>query len=157
MIKQVKAKHNYILMTLLVLWHVFIFGQSMLPGNLSSSQSGFIVNLVKPIIHIFIPLMRVDTMSLLIRKLAHITEFFILGILLFSFYKKRFKLKPLIIVTLIHGFIVASIDEGIQLFIINRAGLITDVLIDMIGVILAVIISVVFYQKRLNKLNNTIK
>lgn len=138
-----KYQYRYVLIVVLIVWHIFIFGQSILPGDVSSEQSGFIVNLVKPIFNVFIPNMSIETMSIVIRKLAHVTEFFILGLLLINFYGKNYTYKYVFYATLIHGLVVASLDETIQLFSLNRAGLITDVFIDMIGVVLSVIVYVV--------------
>ena len=135
-----KSRNQIILIIVLVFWHLFIFGQSILPGAQSSEQSNFIVHMIKPVVNIFIPNISIETLSLLIRKGAHITEFFILSMLSFQVYKRHFKLKHVLIIVLIHGFLIAAIDETIQTFTSNRAGLFTDVLIDMIGVFLSVLL-----------------
>lgn len=138
-------KKHYLLI-LGILWQAFIFTQSLLPGEVSSNQSGFIVDVLYPMINtIGIPI-SMDNFSLLIRKLAHFTEYFILGLLWFGIYISYQKHNWLPWVVVIQGFIAACIDEIIQLYTPNRSGEFRDVLIDTLGVLIAVII-VLFYKK----------
>lgn len=138
-------KKHYLLI-LGILWQAFIFTQSLLPGEVSSNQSGFIVDVLYPMINtIGIPI-SMDNFSLLIRKLAHFTEYFILGLLWFGIYISYQKHNWLPWVVVIQGFIAACVDEIIQLYTPNRSGEFRDVLIDTLGVLIAVII-VLFYKK----------
>jgi VanZ family protein len=132
-----------ILMILVSLWTLFIFAQSLLPGEVSSNQSGFIVDILYPLIQKMGINMNVDTFSFWIRKLAHFTEYFILGVLLFMTYRHRFQTKMLILIIFLQGFLTASIDETIQLFTPNRSGEIRDVLIDVFGVMNATMVSLI--------------
>lgn len=132
-------KKHYLLI-LGILWQAFIFTQSLLPGEISSNQSGFIVDVLYPIINdLGIPI-SVDNFSLLIRKLAHFTEYFILGLLWFGIYLSYRKPNWLPWVVVIQGFIAACIDETIQRYTPNRSGEFRDVLIDTLGVLTAVIV-----------------
>ena len=81
-----------------------------------------------------------DNLSFLIRKAAHMFEFFILGLLVFNMYKKNFIISKAYLLTLIHGIMVASLDEFIQTFSEGRAGLWSDVLIDTLGVLISLLI-----------------
>lgn len=72
-----------------------------------------------------------------IRKAAHMTEYAILGLLLFAFYgsltvtgKRRYLLSG------ITAALYAATDEIHQLFVPGRAGMFSDVCIDTAGVIL---------------------
>jgi VanZ family protein len=127
-----------------------IWGNSMLPANLSSAQSGFIVTLARDMFT-FIGLNIFDeTLSLLIRKLAHFTEFLLLGITL-TIYLKQLGKKWFYV--LLIGFVVASIDETIQLFVSGRHGSILDVFIDMIGVSFGLfIVSYIYKRKEANQI-----
>ena len=58
---------------------IFIFVMSQTPGNDSSKQSNFIVDII---IHI-LPITR-DTLSFIVRKCAHMTEYAILAFLLYK-------------------------------------------------------------------------
>jgi len=88
------------------------------------------------------------------RKGAHIAEYFILSILFLRiiFIKKRaliFRKKNWIpyLAVLIFSFSYAVFDELHQLFVFGREGKITDVGIDVVGIILALL----FYRMVKNK------
>lgn len=70
-------KNKYLILT--ILWMIFIFVMSQTPGNDSSKQSNFIVDII---IHI-LPITR-DTLSFIVRKCAHMTEYAILAFLLYK-------------------------------------------------------------------------
>lgn len=81
-----------------------------------------------------------------LRKLAHFTEFFILGVeicLLFILCGK-FRLKGILVVCLI-GFLDACLDETLQIFYERGASFI-DVLIDFSGYLLAVFIILIIVK-----------
>ena len=99
--------------------HLLILTQSLLPANISSIQSGFIVE-----------------------------SFFLLGVLWYVIYMKYFNKAKLVIVVLIHGLLSAIADETIQLFVDGRSGEIRDVLIDFSGVILASIMMYFIFRLR---------
>ena len=106
----------------------FIWGNSMLPGAESSEFSGFFT---KTFINIFDKLFGITLEARLvgffIRKLAHFSEYFILGFCEFWFF------KPKLYFTLPFGLIVAGIDEAIQRFTPGRCGCLSDVCIDFSG------------------------
>ena len=74
----------------------------------------------------------------ILRKFAHITEYFILTFLLYRAIKKSFALSPsyLIFWPFILSFLYAISDEIHQNFVPTRSGNIGDVLIDALGIIL---------------------
>ena len=81
-----------------------------------------------------------------VRKIAHVVEFFLLSILTSIFWKR----KP--IRNLYTGLIVALLDETIQVFT-GRGALVTDIWIDMIGVGIGTVIvaTVEALKRRQNK------
>lgn len=132
-------------------WTLFIFTQSLLPGEVSSNQSGFIVDVLYPLIQRLGLNMDVDTFSFIIRKLAHFTEYFILGVLLYVTYQPSFQTRKLYTIIFLQGLITASIDETIQLFTPNRSGELRDVMIDISGVMIATTVSLIItntYEKK---------
>lgn len=135
-----------ILLIIGIIINIFIWTNSLLPASLSSSQSGFVADILYPP---FEDIIEVNKFYQIIRKLAHFTEFMLLGIVFSLFYLSIGKNKYYFI-TLIHGLIVAIIDETIQLFIPGRAGLITDVLIDTSGVLFGLFI-IILINKIFNK------
>jgi VanZ family protein len=76
----------------------------------------------------------------LLRKTAHIALFFVITLAFFMFW--RHYLKPLhaVLAASACGTLTAIIDETYQHFVIGRSGIFTDVLIDLIGVFLAIIL-----------------
>ena len=134
-----KKKHIQLIFT--ILWTLFIFTQSLLPGNGSSEQSGFIVDVLYPLVSKIGITIQVNDFSFLIRKFAHFTEYFILGLLLCILYIEIIKPNKLWLIVIIHGAITALIDETIQLFTPNRSGEVRDVLIDITGVIIGMILT----------------
>ena len=135
-----RRKH-WIIIT--ILWTAFIFTQSLLPGDISSNQSGFIVDVFYPWITKLGINISVNAVGFYIRKLAHFTEYFILGTFLFFMYRNKIK-YPLFV--FIHGLITASIDESIQLITPNRSGEVRDVLIDITGVMIGMLMIGVLYK-----------
>ena len=73
-----------------------------------------------------------------IRKLAHFTEYTVLGALLSAtYYAYQRKIKTALISALITGAVIAVIDEIIQLFPAGRSCQISDMLLDFCGVAFA--------------------
>lgn len=142
-------KHLPIVLVLLTT--LFIWTNSLLPGSISSSQSGFITNLIYPI---FKNIMSIDKLTVIIRKLAHFTEYAILGITLAYFYLSRSKQNKYLLLALLQGVITAVIDESIQLLVPNRTGLITDVLIDTSGVVFGILVFYLIFRNKFKSKNN---
>ncbi len=114
---------------LLILNIGFIWGNSLLPGEISGAFSGWVRNLLAA----FFPDRPEDPDAGhgLLRKLAHFTEFACLGALLTWLFAMLQKSKAL---ALPCGFLVASADETIQRFVPERGPSFRDVLIDTAGV-----------------------
>lgn len=124
--------------TILILWMIFIFTMSNFNSVESSSQSGTIVNIISN----FVNINNIDLITTIIRKLAHITEYLILGILMLNCLKD-YNISNVIIVSIILCIIYSCTDEIHQLFIDGRSGEVLDVLIDSIGIV----IGNLFYKK----------
>lgn len=80
--------------------------------------------------------------DLILRKIAHMLEFFILAALLYRAFKGSFKLSAFFLVfwPLFLTFLYAVSDEWHQSFVPTRAASAIDVLIDSMGIILFLII-----------------
>ena len=111
---------------------IFIWGNSMLPGEISGAFSDWV--------HMLIQMILPGDGEIggghgLLRKLAHFSEFCALGMLLsWLFAMLRPKTWTFIIPALVCGCIAAFMDEGIQMLIPGRGPGITDVGIDSLGV-----------------------
>ena len=87
-----------------------------------------------------------------IRKLAHFTEYAILGTMLsLTYYLYLLKIKKALIATLITGAVIATIDEIIQLFPAGRSCQISDMLLDFCGVTFATVIVMLIIRAIENK------
>lgn len=113
---------------LLILWMILIFIMSSFNAVESGNQSGSIVTFIGNILNIS----DVSLLSLIIRKLAHFTEYFILGILTINVFKD-YKVNNILIYSLLFCIFYACTDEIHQLFVSGRSGNIIDVLIDSFG------------------------
>lgn len=131
---------------LLISWIIVIFMLSNLNGKASTGQSNILVNIAYKITHI-----DKDILIPIIRKTAHITEYFILFILVYTNIKE-YKIKDIYKVSILLSVIYALFDEYHQLFINERSGKVTDVLIDSIGIILGYIL--IKYVTNIKKHNN---
>ncbi|MBR6523074.1 MAG: VanZ family protein [Clostridia bacterium] len=94
---------------------------------------------------------RFDILESVLRKVAHFSLFFILGILICALmYQYKIKGITGVLSTVLYSGAVAFIDETIQLFSPGRAGEITDVLIDSSGAACAAILFLIgglIYEK----------
>ena len=132
---------NKISLLLVILWMILIFIMSSFDDNSSSNQSNFIVDIVVNILKID----NIELLSLIIRKLAHFTEYFILGILVINmFNRNNISIKYLI--SIILCIIYACTDEIHQFFVPGRSCQVTDVIIDSMGSIMGV-----YLYKLINK------
>ena len=131
-------KKKVFLRIIIVLWLCLIWGHSLQSAVESERESGMFLDFLVQ----YIPFLTNNDIGMfIVRKAAHFTEFFILGILLcldFGTYLygfiKRFSVPSLV------GLFIAFIDETIQLFVVGRSGEIRDMWIDFAGVSLGVLI-----------------
>lgn len=117
----------------MLLWMFLIFLMSSFDATESANQSNFIVNIITNIFKIE----NIEVLSFIIRKLAHFTEYLILGFLTINMLNKNDISKKYLLSILI-CIIYATSDEIHQIFVPGRACQIRDVLIDSIGSITGV-------------------
>ena len=111
-------------------------------GNESSNQSNFIVKIVLEFINI-----NHETLSFMIRKIAHMSEYAILLLFIYYGLYKTITYKYQLLISLLITFIYACSDEFHQLFIPGRSGQFMDVLIDTSGALIMLLI-IYLWQKR---------
>ena len=145
---------------LVVLWMSVIFSFSASDGKTSASMSNrLIIRITETIKHEKLNEEEkekiLEKFDPFVRKTAHFLEYFILAILVFiTLIDFNLTNKKLLIYTLLICIIYASSDEIHQLFVSERAGRLFDVLIDSLGSLLAVIISLFIHKFKDKKLNN---
>ena len=133
MIKKTGLRMTLCVVCLLLIL-TFIWGNSLLPGT----QSGALSDIIKELLRKLFPFLFSGSGSGgggLLRKIAHFTEFSLLGACLgWLFGMLRSRWAEQIVSALLCGILVACIDETIQRFVPGRHGCLPDVGIDSAGV-----------------------
>ena len=139
-------KRLYVYGALMLAVMIFIFVMSAIPGKESQSLSDKF--LFFPLVKL-IETLRLDrfgwTVSFVIRKCAHMFEFFCLAVTSFLFigelllpHPKRLSLTAG--ASLLWSFIYACTDELHQIFVRDRASRPKDIFIDTVGAVLGVLL-----------------
>lgn len=119
---------------LIILNLCFIWGNSLLPGELSGALSDWVRQLLETVF----PGDGVETPGGgLLRKMAHFTEFASLGLLLSLTFRLSQKKTWH---ALFWGVLAACIDETIQMFVPDRGPALLDVGIDSCGVLTGILL-----------------
>ena len=143
-----KKRKGIVFLLLSILWMAVIFMFSAQTGEASDTQSGFLTKLVCKLIPFELSDSGIDTLTFIIRKAAHFTEYAILGALYFetvySFaaYRKnemniyrndrRGAWKTVLFTTAL-CLLYAMSDEFHQSFTDGRSPAVRDVIIDTCG------------------------
>ncbi len=139
------TKRFIIFLCLTIFWIMFIFSFSMQTGEQSSQISGGIVSQVLAVFGLG-DFVYADILETVIRKIAHFSEYTVLGILASLMIRetncKRPVLSPWVI-----GALVACCDETIQLFSNGRSGQVTDVMLDSAGVLFGCVVVWKFFTR----------
>lgn len=138
--KDFLKRHAKLLISLLLIFQMlFIFTMSSFGSDSSNAQSSQIIQ----VLHQVFPNLSsrasdldVSTLTFIVRKTAHFTEYAILGILFYFFYRQILPQKNglrLFVLAILSSFLYACTDEIHQLFVPGRSGQFTDVLVDTLG------------------------
>lgn len=142
-----------ICVTLLTVNLIFIWGNSLLPGEISGALSDWLKDLLTPL---FGWEGGGSGKGGLLRKVTHFTEFACLGVCLRWFWgmlnAKRLKS---FLFALACAFAVACIDETIQIFIPLRGPGIKDVCIDTAGALTGITILTLSHWLKTKSLEET--
>jgi VanZ family protein len=126
-----------------LLWMIFIFWMST--GRFSPQNTA---SIIEPIVRLLMPSISpemIEAIHRALRKLGHIAEYFVLGLLLFrAFHGGSKELRLLRWVFLSSSVLVlyAASDEFHQSFVSGRTASLYDVGVDMVGGIIALGLSV---------------
>ena len=132
-------KKKYIYGILTIFWICIIFSFSLQPAEQSLQLSDGVGMLILK--YILSELFEVSAswtevewsiFGTVIRKCAHFTEYFVLGILMMMTVKHT-NITRKCLIGFVMCVLVASMDETIQLFVPGRAGMVTDVMLDSVG------------------------
>ena len=128
--------------TLIVCNLIFIWGNSLLPGEISGALSDWLKDLLAPL---FGWEDEGGGQGGLLRKVAHFTEFAALGVCFrWLWGMLSTKRSAQVLIPLGSAIAVACIDETIQIFS-ERGSSVTDVWIDGLGYLIAAIVVTVLY------------
>lgn len=123
-----------------VVWMGVIFYLSHQPATASGELSAGITGMVLKLFSIFPIQLPEETLHFFIRKLAHFSAYFILGVLLFySLHIGQKRQMTHAFIALLLSIMYAVTDEVHQLFIPGRSGEVRDVLIDSMGALTGIL------------------
>lgn len=138
-----------------LVWMIIIFYLSHQPGTTSSGLSDEITLTIVSVLKTFIPVndLNLNFLKLLIRKLAHLSAYTVLGYLVINALKRHMtvNIKSIGMAFLI-CLLYAISDEVHQLFVPDRSGEVKDVMIDSVGAIFG--ISIYILQLRYTRKND---
>ena len=137
-----KWREQFMLYAPLVIWIAVIFLLSSSQGSMNQTS-----RIIRPLLEFFFPAASPDTITFyhgIIRKLAHFTEYAILGFL----SMRAFAWGRAILVASVILIGVASIDEINQSFNPARTGSPVDVLLDVAGGATAILIIALVRRRR---------
>ncbi len=120
---------------LVILWMIVIFTLSNANGTLSTKQSNGIVYKIVNLIHYQGD---IDNIRIVVRKCAHLTEYFVLGLLTYNACK--YNGKNTVLLPIMICLIYAISDELHQFFVSSRTCSILDVTLDFFGSSIAVLL-----------------
>lgn len=118
---------KYILSALIAANLAFIWGNSLMTGDASGDMSGSLLAKLAALL----PFLATETAHAVLRKLAHFSEFALLGLLTGG--RLRLSDRPIRLPIMGLGLFVACVDETIQYVVPGRASMLLDVWIDTAG------------------------
>ena len=140
--------------TLTIIWIIFIFSFSLQPGDVSGElSSGFGKWLMENVLFGlkgWFESLSTDELEMLhtiLRKCAHFSEFFVLGILMLQTIR-QWGFSRVMLTSLLVCMAVASVDETIQLFVEARSGQVSDVLLDSAGALVGITLILLIKKNR---------
>ncbi len=152
---------NIILWMLVIVYYFIIISFSTTPAVKSDAESNAIVDIVVNVSEVVLhkneevgeTWLNGKTFHCIVRKTAHVINFFILaflhGLLFFSYAHNK---KYTVLLTFLLGLCGAVIDEITQFFIEGRSTQLSDVFIDFSGTILGCAVFILLYKLSVSKL-----
>ena len=134
-----------LIIILIVITLVFIWGNSMIPGSLSSEMTEWLKDTLGKIFP-FVKGGGEESGSHILRKAMHFTAYAILGMEITCLKNCSRKLDNCKV--LLMGILAAMIDETIQLFTPERAGMLQDVWLDTAGFVTGFVLITVIHKLR---------
>lgn len=135
-----------LLLVLSIAWTAVIWGHSLMSGPVSGAESSFVVSLARPLFEA-LGVRDVNLMGHVVRKLAHFSEYALLG-LLTGLLRARLNHvaapRAAVVASVLWPVLAPVVDECIQRFVPGRSGQASDVAIDLAGVALGTALVLTF-------------
>ncbi len=132
---------------LVMLVTAFIFWNSAKVATESAEASGGIVNAIVGFFSFFGLEPNADTLSFFVRKTGHFLEYFGLSVFVSLFILSTFEKRRTLVFAPIYALLVAIIDEFfVQAITEGRSPEFRDVLIDLSGAAIAVVVILIIIQ-----------
>jgi len=149
--KSVKSMlFKFIVWVPVILMYMLIFGFSDQNGEESGGLSYKVSEFIVDVADVFVDIDSgsrediINDIQLPVRKLAHMTEYAVLSVLIYiALTVDGLKYKLCKVFSLALTFVFACSDEFHQLFVPGRCGAFSDVLIDTAGAFIAVIVCII--------------
>jgi VanZ family protein len=138
-------KRKYLRWILVIVWMGVIFTFSSQSGESSNENNRFVVYLFN-LIGLDLDKMLRGLSDFIIRKAAHVTEYFILYLLLYRALIKDYNKRKALLLALLSTFLYACSDELHQAFVPERGPSFRDVLVDTAGGVLGMVITYLFHK-----------
>lgn len=118
----------------LALYLLLVYGHSLMPGDVSSMESGTVLQFLRGLMNA-VHLPGEALTEHMVRKAAHFLEYTGMGALLFVNFQILVRQRRESFVNMaLCSLAIPFVDETIQLFVQGRSGQISDVWLDMAGV-----------------------
>ncbi|WP_367567883.1 VanZ family protein [Lacrimispora sp.] len=150
-------KKKYIWTAVTVFYVLFIFSHSLKPSDISSEDSGRVLELIQKVFKLW-EINAPWVTEHVIRKAAHFSEYALLGILLWNCLPAcGFASQVRWMIHVTAGCVVPLLDETIQLFVPGRSGQVGDIWIDCFGVIFGTLLGAIGLVVRKQAMNSKMK
>lgn len=137
---QLRSKVSLPWLLLTLGFTLFIWGNSLVPGEGSGSLSLAVMEVAHSLLRsLGLPYAWIT--NFLVRKTAHFTEYFVLGLITSqALDPKRTLSRGALTAAAVLCAFVPAVDETIQLFVAGRSGQVADVLLDCSGAVAAMVL-----------------
>ena len=134
-------------------WLCVIWGHSLASGEASSQESSFFVSLIEPLLS-WLGVWNEHVATHILRKMAHFCEHGIMTAIAVGTARAWWEdIRRMRLFVLCVWVLVPCVDETIQLFVPERAGSVFDVLLDMAGGLLGMLIAQQLVRRKANKVS----
>ena len=152
-----------ILTSLLIIWMIVIFMFSNQNATKSESTSDKVASTVIDTVEVVTKEeitedkkeILIEDTKFVVRKTAHFTLYFILGLLAYLTLKS-YSIKKIVIFSILFCFLYACSDEIHQMFLDGRTGKILDVFIDTIGSVVGIYLCLLVGKLKLKYNSNKV-